>query len=288
MMTAIPFSIHSLLKRFFRKIVFTWLLVILENVLTALIPLLIGFAIDGLLDGDSKDLINLSVVFVLLILVSIARRIYDTRAYSAIRMSLGIEVDEHHQAEAVSVRNARLDMSRELVDFLEEDVPELFTAVIQLTAAIIILGAIQPPLAYSAILLLLVMVIIYSCFHQYFFRLNSALNNQVEQQVSVLSQNILKALKGHLYKLRHLEVRLSDADAILYGLLFLFISIFVVYNLSISAVIVGVTAGTIFSVVSYSWEFAESSLALPMTMQKLSRLKEISQRLNKIEQITNS
>lgn len=281
MSNPVHFNIHSLLNRFFSKIILTWILVVLENVLLALIPLLIGFAIDGLLGGDHGDLFNLSVVFLLLIIISIARRIYDTRAYSSIRMTLGIEVDSHHQAEQVSIRNARLDMSRELVNFLEEDVPELFTAVIQLLAAIIILGTIHLPLAYSAIALLVSMGVVYTFFHKHFYNLNGALNNQVEHQVSVLNKNTMSLLKQYLSKIRHLEVRLSDADAFLYGLLFLFISLFVVFNLSVSALIIGITAGTLFSVVSYSWQFAESAIALPMTMQKLSRLKEISQRLNK-------
>lgn len=280
-MAAVSIGIYSLLKNYFRKIVLTWLLVVIENILLALIPLLIGFAIDGLLEGDNSDLLNLAGVFLLLILFSVVRRIYDTRAYSSIRLALGIEVDNNHQEEAVSIRNARLDMSRELVDFLEEDLPELFTAVIQLFAAVIILATIHPPLAYSAIVLMFMMALVYVCFHQYFYKLNGALNNQVEQQVSVLSQKIIGLLKDHLSKLRRLEIRLSDADAVLYGLLFLLITAFVVFNLSTTALIAGITAGTIFAVVSYSWEFAESAIALPMTMQKLTRLREISERLSK-------
>ncbi len=41
----------------------------------------------------------------------------------------------------MTTRNARLDMSRELVDFLEREVPPLFTAVIQLVASVVILSS---------------------------------------------------------------------------------------------------------------------------------------------------
>jgi ABC-type bacteriocin/lantibiotic exporter with double-glycine peptidase domain len=278
-----PFGIYPLLKRFANKIGCTWFLVAIENALLALIPLLIGFAIDGLLAGNIDDLLNLAAVFLLLIVISVVRRIFDTRAYGSIRIALGLEVDDHHKKELVSIRNARLNMARELVDFLEEDVPELFTAVIQLSVAIIILAFIEPTLAYSAVVLLVVMVGIYAGFHQRFYRLNIAINNQAEQQVSILNQNCNKGLKQHLCNLRSQEVRLSDADAILYGLIFVFICLFILCNLSLSSTLVGITAGTIFSIVSYSWEFSESAIALPMTMQKLSRLNEISQRLNKLQ-----
>lgn len=276
-----PFGISPLLKRFAYKIGCTWFLVAVENALLACIPLLIGFAIDALLAGKIDDLLKLAAVFLLLIAISIARRVFDTRAYGSIRIALGLEVDDYHKKELVSIRNARLNMTRELVDFLEEDVPELFTAVIQLSVAIIVLAIIEPALAYSALVLLVFMASIYAGFHKRFYALNNAINNQVEQQVSILNQNCIKGLKQHLWNLRRQEVRLSDTDAILYGLIFVCICLFILCNLSLSSTLIGVTAGTIFSIVSYSWEFSESAIALPMTMQKLSRLKEISQRLNK-------
>lgn len=40
------------------------------------------------------------------------------------------------------------------------------------------------------------------------------------------------------------------------------------------------TAGQVFSIVTYSLEFVETAVMLPITLQTLSRLTEISQRLN--------
>lgn len=274
------FGLRQLLRHFPRQIGITWLLVVVENALLALIPLLIGFAIDGLLDSDSSDLINLAWVLVTLTFVSVFRRIYDTRAYGSIRVRLGAEVDKRHHKEQVSVRSARLDMARELVDFLEEDVPELFTAVIQLVVAIIVLAIFDSQLAMSAGILLFSMIALYGCFHSLFFRLNNALNSQVERQVSILSGKSSGGLFNHLRALRQHEIRLSDSDAILYGLIFLMICAFIIFNLWLCAAIDGVTPGKLFSIISYSWEYAEAAIALPMALQKLSRLGEISQRLN--------
>lgn len=39
-------------------------------------------------------------------------------------------------------------------------------------------------------------------------------------------------------------------------------------------------AGQVFSIVTYSLEFVETAVLLPITLQTLSRLGEISQRLN--------
>jgi hypothetical protein len=43
---------------------------------------------------------------------------------------------------------------------------------------------------------------------------------------------------------------------------------------------VAISPGTIFSIVSYSWEFVEAAVTFPMALQGWSRLSEIIQRLN--------
>ncbi|WP_420588385.1 ABC transporter six-transmembrane domain-containing protein [Bacterioplanoides sp.] len=275
-----PIGLLLLLRHFPRQIGITWLLVVIENALLALIPLLIGFAIDGLLQQKYDELLNLAVVFFALILISVGRRVYDTRAYGSIRVRLGAEVDKRHHNEEVSVRSARLDMARELVDFLENDVPELFTAVIQLVVSLIILAFFDARLAMSAGILLVSMIALYACFHSRFFRLNSALNSQVERQVNILNGKSPGGLVSHLRALRQHEIRLSDSDAILYGLIFTMIGGFIIFNLWLCASMEDTTPGKLFSIISYSWEYAEAAIALPMALQTLSRLKEISQRLN--------
>ncbi|MCE2597393.1 ABC transporter six-transmembrane domain-containing protein [Motilimonas cestriensis] len=80
---------------------------------------------------------KLSIAFTWALVV--ARRIYDTRAFGKIRVNLGLSVAQKLAHLPISTRNARLDMSRELVDFLENDIPPLMTAIIQLVAALVIL-----------------------------------------------------------------------------------------------------------------------------------------------------
>ena len=50
--------------------------------------------------------------------------------------------------------------------------------------------------------------------------------------------------------------------------------------------IMEVTAGRIFSIVTYSWEFVESALVLPLTLQSWSRMAKIIDRINKIDDPT--
>jgi hypothetical protein len=52
------------------------------------------------------------------------------------------------------------------------------------------------------------------------------------------------------------------------------------FNLWFAATQSGATAGQIFSVVTYSFEFVQSVVVLPMVLQSLARLSEITERIN--------
>lgn len=246
----------------------------------ALIPLLIGLAIDDLIASQVEKLAFLAAVMLVLTTVAVIRRLYDTRAYGDIRVQLGIEVVERHKSQAISTSSARLDMARELVDFLENSVPGLITALVQLIVAFIILWHFHWQLSAAAVAMTLLMLIIYSLFHGRFYRLNGKMNAQKERQVSILTKKRPIAVRQHLLALKHWEIKLSDAEAWLYGLLFVVVTVFIISNLWQSVKLVELTAGTLFSVVAYSWEYVEALILLPMALQEWARLHEITHRIN--------
>ncbi len=273
-------DLGSVFRCYRLSIALTWGMVIIENLLLALIPLFIGFTIDSLMTGRLHDLTILGGVMLLLTLVAVGRRLYDTRIYGTVRVDLGVALNHQQSNQPVSIRNARLDMSRELVDFLEQQVPELLTGVIQILVALVVLASFGWPSALAAILLSLFMLLLYSGFHRQFVRLNGALNAQTERQVSLLASERPTSLRRHLFLLRGWEVKLSDTEALLYGGIFLGIIGFILTNLWLASASKDVSVGQIFTVVSYSWQYAEAALVLPLTLQNLSRLKEITGRIN--------
>ena len=77
----------------------------------------------------------------------------------------------------------------------------------------------------------------------------------------------------------------SDTEAVLYGLIFAAISVFIVGNLWLAARLDGLTVGTIFSIVTYSWEYIGAALILPEALQGFTRLNEITARINKPQNV---
>jgi len=214
-----PLNITTLVRTFWREISLTWFLTIIETALLVI------------------------------------RRLYDTRVYSKMRVSMCEAMSIRMKDRSVSSLNARLGMGRELVDFLETTAPEVMTSIIQLITSLVILYSFHPMLATFAFGAAVIMILLYGVFHRQFYRLNGAINQQVEKQVSVLE--------------------------ILYGAIFTILLGFILFNLWFAANEIDVSPGKIFSIVTYSWEFVDSALALPMTLQLWTRLSEITARINK-------
>ncbi|HAS61504.1 MAG TPA: ABC transporter permease [Vibrio sp.] len=262
------------------RVMFTWLMVLAENIFLILLPLFIGYAIDGVLKQNMQPLLIFAAILFILVVIAVARRFYDTRVYGGIRVTLGYLVERNLRDQSISIKDARLTMSRELVDFLEEDLPLLISAIVQLIATVVILATFHIKLALCALVAGLAMLLIYGLFHQTFSRLNGALNDQLEQQVRVLSGQPFTAIRAHFECLKRCEIKLSDTEALVYGLIFGVLFTAVLTNLWMVSNLNTPSVGQVFSIVTYSLEFVETAVMLPITLQTLSRLMEISQRLN--------
>jgi hypothetical protein len=275
-----PLTVLALLRAFRWRITLTWLLILCETALTALVPLFIGFAIDGLLANDTEALFQLIAVLAVLIVVSVIRRTYDTRVFGTVRVEMGKAQAARAANLPISTLNARLGMGRELADFLEADLPLAMTSFVQLIISLIVLYIFDPMLALAGASSVAIMLVIYSLSHARFYRLNGQLNQQTEQQVGILETRKPQRLMTHLTRLRGIEVRISDTESIIYGGIFVVLLGFVVFNLWYATANLSITSGTIFSIVTYSWELVDAALAFPMALQGWSRLSEIMQRIN--------
>ena len=209
------------------------------------------------------------------------RRLYDTRVYGTIGVELGKALTERSAAMPVSTVNARLEMSRELVEFLEEEAPAVLASAIQLAVALVVLFAFHPFLFAATCAATVLMIVFYALSHRRFYRLNAAYNQQTEQQVRILQSAKPAGILSHLHKIRRIGIRLSDTEAYVYGAIYTAMLGLVLFNLWFAATNMEVTVGRIFSIITYSWEFAESALVLPLTLQSWSRLSEIMDRINK-------
>ena len=84
----------------------------------------------------------------------------------------------------------------------------------------------------------------------------------------------------HFLRLRIWEIKISDTEAVLYGIIFAQVIVFLSFILWFGTALPDASTGSIFSIVNYSWTYVESSAVIPLTLQSLTRLREITKRIN--------
>ena len=213
-------GLSHLFINFKGRMSFTWILVLAETILLALIPLLIGFVIDDLLSDGLGQLLNLVLVMMALLFVAVIKRMHDTRTYGGIGVYLQAEVENRNKWLSISAFNARLGMSEELVEFLEQQVPMVLTSFVQVIAAIIMLATSHSYLSGAAPLCTLSITAVYAIVNFRFSRLNGHLNKQTELQVGTLRIGKPSEIIKHFLHLRIWEIKISDTEAVLYGRIF--------------------------------------------------------------------
>jgi len=269
-------------RRHRKKLLLTFLLVVAENVMYLLYPLLAGFAINAMLSGRALHAMLYAGMVFIMWAIGAARRSVDTRTFARIYAELAVPVilTQRSENQGASTIVARVTLSREFVDFFEKHLPVLITSVASITGAAMMLLAIEFWTGIACIAIL----VFFGGFLPGFTRKNEALfvrlNNRLEKEVGVVSSARAPALAKHYGVLAGLRIRLSDREAMGYlaiggvtALLFAMTILYITLN--------GVhDAGHIYSVMTYMWMFAMSLDDGPQLLEKYAQLKDIGRRVN--------
>ncbi len=276
-------SLKNIVFRFKWKVIFTFLLVVIESLLEILYPLLIGLAINDLLDSKYNGVVYLAGLGVLSLIFGSARRFYDTRIYSGIYCQIAPEMvaKEKERGSSVSKISARSNLLTEFVEFLENSMPEIIGSIVSLVGIMAIIAALNLNVFFACIAILVVMFIVYGLSGKRNYKLNANYNTQLEKQVEAIESKKSSIVKSHYRALMKWNVKLSDLETINYFIIW--ISVIALFVFTPIAVIEGgvLKYGLVFSVFMYVFDYTDKTITFPLHIQQLIRLKEISGRLMK-------
>ena len=270
-----------LLKRFAGRITLTLLLIVLESAGWILFPLVIGRAIDGILADSWQGLYELAALGIAAMAIANLRRIVDSRAYARIYATLGEELVAGQSESSTSTKTARLGMLREIVEFLENSLPELITSVLQLAGVILILSTLNLPIFGGCVVVIGVTVAIYVLTGRLTTRFNRSYNDQYEQQVDAVESGDAARVGRHIRDMMRWNIKLSDLEAANFGIVWLFMIALLVFSIGAAAGDI-VEYGKVFAIVMYVFQFMEAVMSLPLYYQQWLRLREISGRLTEM------
>jgi ABC-type multidrug transport system fused ATPase/permease subunit len=206
--------------RYRLKLALTYTLSVTENGLNVLYPFLTGIAIDGVLSGAWISVAPLLVTWSVHLAVGLFRHVYDTRVFTRVYADLATNLVERQRAQGTNAAHlaARVALSREVVDFLEADVPAIAASVVHFVGAVAMLCVLSRWVGALAILALGPIALFTFCFGRASLRLNAALNDRLEREVELVGRGSAAVIRRHFeHRLRFWRVRISDAEAKVWG-----------------------------------------------------------------------
>lgn len=271
-------TLLSIFKRYKWKMSLTFFFVFLESVLFVLFPLVIGFAINGMLEQSYTGIFQLVTLGVLLTIIGTIRRMYDTRVYAGIYKQLAFETTQKQKEKSTSAVSGKVTMLKELVEFFENSFPDLVNSIIGLVGTLIILFSLSENIFFACLGILVFIYVVFALSSKKTSLFNHNYNNTLEEQVDIVESKNPEKIKKFFHKMMHWNIKLSDIESINFAVVWLAMSGLIIFAI-VESTSLGLVYGSIFSIIMYVFNFAESSTMLPMYYQEYLRLKEISKRL---------
>lgn len=257
----------------------TFSLVILENLLLLLYPLVGSVAVNAVLAGNMWQALAYAFMVFVIWSVGSARRAVDTRAFVRIYADLAVRaVLNEKQKGSTSSATAHAVLAREFVDFFETQLPVLITSVCSLAGAVIMLLLIEFWSGVAALAVLLVFCAGLPRYIKINDRLYFKLNNRLEHEVRVIERSNRSGLIKHYRLLSKMRIAISNREALSY----LLIGVAMTLLFGTTLVIMSsktVDAGHVYAVSTYLWGFAFSLDDMPYLAEKFSSLKDVGRRV---------
>ena len=264
------------------QLVLTYLLFALEMTGSLLRPFFLGVAINDLLKNSYDGLIYLSIVHLVYLIAGTIRHMLDTRTYSGIYTSLVTRfLSRRIHASEVSKLSAHSTLAKEFIDFLEFDLVYVFEAAFNILGSILLLFFYDPAVVLLCLSILLPVVAISYFYGKKMKRLNSLKNDELENQVNIISSANKPAMVRHYENLRSWQIRISDQEAWSFGLMEILVLVVIGAALLITHQAMGsaILAGNLVGIYNYILKFVSGLDTIPYTVQRLTSLSDITKRI---------
>lgn len=264
-----------------KKLIATFSLVGLENLLMLIYPVFGGWAINAVIEGNVWQAMLYGLVVLLMWLVGATRRIADTRTFTRIYTEIAVPVVlEQRQREVPhSAVTARVALSREFVSFFEEHLPIAATSLVSIFGACIMLLGLEFWVGVLAVGILALFLWLLPRFAAISENLYFRLNNCLERDNHFIQKGNERQLYQHYGLVARLRVLISNREAS--GYLCIGVAMSILFGFAfVHMTLKGFgNAGHIYSVSTYLWMFAMSLDDVPRLVEQYSNLKDIGQRV---------
>jgi ABC-type multidrug transport system fused ATPase/permease subunit len=273
--------IKGVIKQNKKKLLVTYLLVLIEKIGELSIPFFLGLSIDGLINKNYMPLFYLSSVYALWVIIGTIRHKYDTKTYTEIYNKIVIDlIEKDKEHDSISKISAYTNLIREVVEFMEFDLVYIATAFINIIGSLVMIWLYSFNVAILCIVLILPVIFLTKKYGTLMKTLSFKRNSELEKQIDVISSGNIKEAKSHFNILRIIQIKISNEEATNYWQLQIISMILLITSLLIISAHGSVMAGVLVAMWSYLLAFLNGLEIIPYAVQKWSNLKDIISRIN--------
>ncbi len=275
--------LRLIFKKHRLQLLVTYVLFSLEMLGALLTPFFLGEAVNQLIHASYRGLIFLCLIRLVWMMIGVIRQRYDTRTYSAIYSSIVTRfLTKVYAKKDVSKLSAHSTLAREFVDFLEHDIVYVFEAFYNIVGSLILLSFYDGRVVGICLMILAPVMAISYYYGKQMKKLNRQRNDELELQVDIIDSGNILAIRRHYQKLMYWQIKISDKQAINFGIMEILSIIVIAISLLIThrlgaAVL---SAGSIIGIYSYIKNFVTGLDTIPYAVDKFSSLSDIIRRIN--------
>jgi ABC-type multidrug transport system fused ATPase/permease subunit len=209
------------------------------------------------------------------------RQRFDTRVFMGLYAAIAthIAVSQQDQGHGTSKVSARVEMVRDVVDFFEHEVPAIVHNLLAIVGSLGMLFVYDVDAGWIAMAVLLPMGLINGWYWQKALRLNRGINNQIEREVDAINAGRRFAIDRHFRLLRRWKVKLSDTESWTWAVTELATMAALVVILMDFTRSPNFTAGAVYAVLAYVYDYLEGLNDVPTVVNNLARLRDVRSRL---------
>jgi hypothetical protein len=158
--------------------------------------------------------------------------------------------------------------------------PCLFFTLYSAAGSLVMITLFDNMLALPCLVFLAVAALLGRSLGRRTLQLNRGLNDQIEREVGILESETPDQIDDHYYRLRGWRIRLSNAQAVNYGVVELLVLLLMTLVLVRSCAVGTANPGSLLALLGYVAMLANSLANLPMWIQQFSRLRDIRRRMH--------
>ncbi len=282
-------TLTEIFKRFRPGFTLAMSLVIVEKLANIVEPMFLGRLIDALIGFFQTQthasyflpLTFWGAVYLVNSGIGSIRRSVDPKIYLRVYTSIAVHIAESCRINGVtnSKAAARTELSREYISFLQSRIPDIIEAIFDLGGTMVALAFYDIRISLTCLAAAVPMALVYHLYNSKVVRLQKEFHDSREDLFAVYQEKEIQDIRKYHDHMALSQMRIANWGAFNFGLLrVVLLGIFLVV-LYLSIAIDRLSAGQIYSVVSYLWTFITATEFLPDLLESYTSLKDIQNRI---------